>query len=209
MLDQVLKFIAPHHCYGCQKVGAILCERCKKHILQTIKMTKIDIQKAYDTGYIIYLSQGKGFVKDLIYYYKLNSVRAISQVLAELIAASLPLQQKAVHVVPIPTTKRSFRQRGFGHAEEIGRCLAKISDWHYDNVLFNDSKIVQKGLSLNQRLANIKKHLGLRSKTIIDPQATYLVIDDITTTGATLKQARYLLNRAGAKKVICLAIMHK
>jgi len=40
----------------------------------------------------------------------------------------------------------------------------------------------------------------------VDPRATYLIIDDIVTTGATIEYAALLLKEAGAKTIWVAAI---
>lgn len=44
--------------------------------------------------------------------------------------------------------------------------------------------------------------------TMVDPSATYVVIDDVTTTGATLQDAARALTEAGASRIISIALAH-
>jgi predicted amidophosphoribosyltransferase len=40
------------------------------------------------------------------------------------------------------------------------------------------------------------------------PDATYIVVDDVTTTGATLGAALVALKAAGARKILPIALAH-
>ncbi|MDO4870555.1 MAG: phosphoribosyltransferase family protein [Candidatus Saccharibacteria bacterium] len=207
MLDKILDFIAPHHCYNCQKTGSILCSCCKNNILQTLK-SNLNLTSQLKNNQVVYLEDGDGTLKKLIYYYKLNSVRALSKIFAEIIYETLNFKE-SLFIVPIPTIKRSQCRRGFGHMEDIGQELARISGWQYAPVLVNSSKLAQKDLKSKQRHDNINQHLQLKPDVKMYSNKTYLIIDDITTTGATLERARFVLSLAGAKKIICLALVHK
>ena len=57
------------------------------------------------------------------------------------------------------------------------------------------------------RLENIIGSFGInREKTI--ENRNIILLDDVTTTGATLGEARKVLLDAGAKNVICVTIAH-
>jgi beta-phosphoglucomutase-like phosphatase (HAD superfamily) len=61
-------------------------------------------------------------------------------------------------------------------------------------------------LSPLERFANVRDHLEVRRKELVKAGRTYLVIDDVTTTGSTLIYATKYLKAAGASKVVCLAL---
>ena len=41
MINNMLSFIAPHHCCGCDKIGTLLCANCKYNIISESKMVCI------------------------------------------------------------------------------------------------------------------------------------------------------------------------
>ena len=86
-------------------------------------------------------------------------------------------------------------------AQELGRL-----GYCCQTLLQSQSTTAQKQLKATARKRNASGSLVCATK--LDPKLNYLVIDDITTTGATLQSARQVLKRAGAKKVACLALVH-
>lgn len=113
-------------------------------------------------------------------------------------------------LIPIPLHKKSYRKKGFNQTEFIAKELVSI-----DNFCTLNTEILQKvkntqnqtKLARNKRLKNIvgafivKNPADIKNRNIV-------VLDDVTTTGATLNEARKVLLRSGAKKVIGIAIAH-
>lgn len=61
-------------------------------------------------------------------------------------------------------------------------------------------------LSPQDRFANVRDHLEVARPDLVNENRTYIVIDDVTTTGSTLIYAKKYLALGGAGKVICLAL---
>lgn len=203
MLDSPLSFIAPHHCYLCQKTGPILCDCCKDYILKQQNPGKFNFQKLQADDQIFFVDHSKLLLKEMIYDYKLHSCRAYGQIFAQIIAHYIPTGLNLV-IVPAPTMAKSWKQRGFGHIELIADELAKLG-FSQQRLLINRSSVAQKDLDSHARQTNVKDNLLCLKP--VSPQLKYLIIDDITTTGSTLKQARLALKQAGARRVACLALV--
>ena len=205
MLDKlynILSFIIPHSCYICQKTGRILCRECQKRILATTKVKPLNYRKLAKSDQFFVIGAANGWLKKLIYDYKHNARREYAEIFAEIIEEFLRTERRVV--VPIPTIKKSRRQRGFGHMELIARKLTRFGH-QYQPVLCNSSTVAQKDLNLKGRAKNAE---NLSCTVKLDPEAWYLVIDDLTTSGSTLKRARKVMLQAGAKNVVCLALAH-
>lgn len=122
--------------------------------------------------------------------------------------SKLTTQDKWI-LVPIPLSKTKLRKRGYNQAEILAKELAKRFNLQSQNVLkrVKDTK-TQVGKS------SVDRKLNIKGAFVISPSASsgfrkncsILLIDDVVTTGSTLKEAANVLKRAGAKKVIGLTL---
>ena len=110
-------------------------------------------------------------------------------------------------VVPIPLHMHKERNRGFNQSALIARSFARTIQLPYDELLIklidNDPQAQTK-----KRIARLARMHGafavprpadVRNKTII-------LIDDVSTSGATLSEAARTLKQAGAKKILALVV---
>jgi len=61
-------------------------------------------------------------------------------------------------------------------------------------------------LNQDQRFINVRDHLYVKEPDTVKSNVSYVVIDDVTTTGASLIYASKYLKDAGASKVTCLSM---
>lgn len=111
-------------------------------------------------------------------------------------------------IVPIPLHWTRENWRGFNHAEELAKLLAKEMGWDFANLLIRKKLTSpQVGLKEKQRKSNLSGAFVLNphySKFIIP--YSVLLFDDVWTTGATMLEACRVLKKAGAKSVWCLTL---
>jgi len=120
------------------------------------------------------------------------------------LAESLRLDAPAAPVVVcVPMHWMRRLERGYNQAELIAEKLAKAQGWPYARPLKrarNDPK--QMSLSRNQRLLHARGAYALRRNAKAQVNGRHMIlVDDVLTTGATLRQCARLLRRAGAASV--------
>ncbi len=210
MIDQMLGAIAPHYCLGCEEKGDILCGRCKNDILDepflnclVCDSLSLDTlcathQMPYDLAWCV--SGREGLVGAVVDTYKFQGVRAAHRQLAELLHGALPDLPMQTEVVPIPTTPRNIRIRGYDHMLMIAKELSRLRGWRVSQLLSRR----------NNQTQHFTKSAVIRRKQAaeffevsrdINSAVPYLIIDDIFTTGSTVDSAARCLRRAGAKSV--------
>jgi len=148
----------------------------------------------------------EGALKKLVSEFKYESVRAIGEVLAEMLDETIPDFMKVlpegaeVVVVPLPTIGKHVRQRGLDHTLILARKLAKKRGWKCERVLARAADTVQVGAKAKQRQEQAEK-----AYEVVRPVAAekwYLLLDDVWTTGASMKAAERVMREAGATKLM-------
>jgi|SRR3989344_765432 len=110
-------------------------------------------------------------------------------------------------IVPVPLHKRKFNQRGYNQSELIADKISKYltADMVGDCLLKTRPTKDQARLKENERPENLK-NVFVCSKPWLVSGKRMMLIDDVYTTGATMKECAKVLKEAGAKEVIGLAI---
>ncbi len=135
----------------------------------------------------------------LVGLYKFERARQAYQVLGGLLDETLPDLPSNTIVVPVPTVASHVRERGYDHALLMARDFAKRRGLRLSNVLARATHTKQRNASAKVRDTQAKSAFYARNR--LEFSATYLLIDDIMTTGATLKYATNVLKAAGASEV--------
>lgn len=114
------------------------------------------------------------------------------------------LLQKADVMTAVPTSLARRAQLGYAQAEKIAKLIAKRSGVSFRQVLgVSDVKKEQKKLNKEQRRENAYRSYKVRDEKYIFGK-NILIVDDVSTTGATLSAIAELLKQAGAASVYAL-----
>ena len=204
--------LAPHSCRGCGRIGSPLCECCKNYIISNHKnicpvchsLTPTGkCQKCEHLPPTFVVGNRSDLIGELIHDFKFQSLRALARPLAEILNGIIPdINSKSI-IVPLPTISRHIRERGFSHTQLIARKFASIrSHCQADSILVRAKDTVQVGSSRDVRLAQASAAYHLDSRAKFNPDTTYIIFDDVWTTGASIQAAYSILKAAGAQKII-------
>ncbi len=106
-------------------------------------------------------------------------------------------------VVPVPTTDRRRRRRGYNQAELLARAVAvELGLPLFDALVRHRGGPTQVALHPLERRANVQGAFAARpdASTVLDGRPV-LLVDDVLTTGATAAAASLALERVGATDI--------
>lgn len=218
----------PITCLSCENVGSFVCEVCEAELKESSNQICISCHKpaifglthegcktSFSADGLICLFNYKDpKVSQILIKGKYSFLPDTYKVLGEILAKKLKqnhdfLLKEKFSFVPIPLHKTRKRWRGFNQSEILAKTLSENLNSDYINLLKrNRITKTQKDLNREQRLKNLQDAFELDKdiKSVEIKGKSYILVDDVTTTGATLKQAAKILKRNGAKKVICLTV---
>lgn len=135
---------------------------------------------------------------------KFRGVTAHLPVLARVAASVVPAEWGLIAVTGVPLTGARQRRRGYNQSAIAARAVAEALGVPYRPRLLERVRETppQASLSAERRATNVDGVFRARGV----PPERVLVVDDVTTTGATLASAAATLKAAGAARVYGLAL---
>ena len=208
-----LDLLAPHSCRGCGHIGKPLCDRCKKYIIENHVNYCPNCKTRNPTGTckkcktlpsIFIVDERANLTGKLIHDYKYNSARALVFPLTEVLDKILPEIPGNISIVPLPTIPKHIRARAFDHTLLLAKKLALLRGKNYrvEKLLTRSKNTVQVGTDAKTRLLQAASAYKIAKNAKINPKTTYLLLDDVWTTGASMLAAIKKLREAGALKII-------
>ena len=180
------------HCGRALKVCSDYCITCKNFM--------VSVDKARSA--FIY----EGVIIKLILDFKYKNKRYLGKVFSEYLA---PLYYKnyfnADVIAYIPSDKKTFKRRGYNQAEILADELSKLINLPVlKDVFIKKSPSDRTGKTRAERL-KIKDTFKITDKKSVKDKVI-LLVDDVTTTGATAEAAARLFKEKGAKTVYLLTV---
>jgi ComF family protein len=220
LLQQFLDVLFPVHCAGCQKIGQVLCPACTAQIqplpspicdfcgtpLSTYgvcknckyRRPKLSGQRAVG----LYQEPLRGCIHGLKYDGNTRLAEPLGLLLAQ---AYKYYGMQADILIPVPLHSERQKQRGFNHASLLTQvCSANIGVPMNDNILVRlRATVAQVDLHPRERYQNVAGAFACSSifaRSVLNGRRI-LIIDDVSTTSATLEACATPLFEAGAKEV--------
>lgn len=149
--------------------------------------------------------------RQMVYHLKYRQNRAV---IRDILSAMedcpgyLEFAEDAI-LVPVPLHWKKQWKRGFNQslllAEGIAGLVPSAQVWN--GLRRPESKISQTMLSREERTRNVRGVFELR-KMPPQPEARYIVVDDVFTTGATLNASAYALLLGGIRRIDVMSFAH-
>ncbi len=212
MFEQIIGLIAPHKCLGCGTESTLLCLACCARLTPVesscfrchaptvdyevcIKcLQQAPLQRVYA------LTMYSELPKRLVHALKFERSKLAAQYMAHAMHVGLPHLSPNIVVCAVPTASSRVRARGYDQAVLIARAFARMRGLPYADLLKRTDQARQVGADANQRQQQLTASFRLK-KPLPDSEQPILLIDDVITTGATLRAASWSLQVEGSRKV--------
>jgi predicted amidophosphoribosyltransferase len=194
----LLDFVFPSACAGCGRRGAFLCDGCAR----TLTLAPSGAPPPFVDEWVALFAY-EGVARELTARVKYRNARAALPWFATMLANAVARRFDVASVDAItwaPTTNHRRRARGFDHAELLARRVARELRRPAHQFLVRTSIEAQTGRSYAARRA------GPSFRSVRGAAGCVLLIDDVATTGATLRAAGRALRAGGTRCVLAATV---
>jgi len=200
----IIDLIFPKRCLSCRKPGRYICSLC----IAGVPRSGWNREKVYS------LWKYKGVLRKAIISFKYKHATEVAEelipyILDELDKRKIVFNKKSI-LIPIPLYWYKQHSRGFNQSEVIGKAMAEHFSCKYLPRLLIRKIHAKAQVELNntERKENIKGvfefNNGYNHK--IDTNSSLIIVDDVRTTGSTIKEAAKVLKDQGFKDIRGLTI---
>ena len=218
--NTILDIIFPTKCLSCGQTGTDLCLTC---LLESPPAENENANWIFS----IY-NYHHPPIKKALQLFKYKNKKRLANIFAEVVYEKILEELSELSVmenfrepllIPIPLSPKRYHERGYNQAQLICEELVKINnlrkmiDWRLENNILIKPKETEHQARIkdrNIRLKNIIDSFAIKNTESANliKNKNIILIDDVTTTGATLTEARKILKQAGARKVIAFTVAH-
>jgi ComF family protein len=186
------------------KITGVKCDSCALPLAGEIAARCIDCQlDPIPVAWCDAWGHYAGGLEKLLHAFKFQRHDFLDDAFAMLIEETLG-DRDFDAIVPVPMSRKKERRRGYNQAELLGRALAKRVDIPCRMLLTKTADgPTQSLLPRDRRAANVRDAFTASRGA---KEQSLLLIDDICTTGETLRACANELLRAGAARVCAITV---
>jgi ComF family protein len=178
--------------------------------LEALTLEKLQALARYDGTLPYHERAVRALVWELKYRARSRACELAGAYLADLLLAEAEEHIGTMLLIPMPMHEARRAQRGHNQTELLCEAALKVigaGPFAYDPHLLVRIKNTktQQGLERSERLKNVKDSMLVKHPEQVKGR-TCIVVDDVTTTGATFAEAKRALKAAGATEVRLVAL---
>ena len=215
MWEDILLLLFPERCIGCNRAGSAICALCERTISTKPRALSQHTAALFDYQHPL--------VKKALWALKYRRKRALGKYFGIALYREFfnPLARGGkgtandIVLVPIPASAKAVAMRGYNHSGVIATTIVEAGKADgltlslERNLLFKkreNPRQVEAGTK-HEREKNVEHIFGVKNGKSVTGKIVVL-IDDVTTTGATIRDARRALLAWKPKRVLAVVVAH-
>lgn len=211
-LESAWALVAPVACVGCGQDDVAVCDGCRGDLVPRVRVAPLTVGRA-EVPLIAALDYD-GAARSALLALKEEGRTELAAALAPAVSAAVieayrqaatfaTVRPESPLLVPVPGSRAGFARRGV-HPTEV---LARRAGFATTRVLApaGGGGPAQKSRALAERLARESGVVVRGAARLLGRRV--VLIDDVVTSGATLRSSAAVLRAAGAEVVACAAVM--
>ncbi len=189
--SEVTQLLFPSRCFGCQKIGPSICSECRSSWHPHYYRTKVDGLTVHSS--LLYTPTAS----KIILAAKESGLKRADELVIDAIVLALQrskLDLTLSRLVPIPSSKSSQRRRGRSFIVDLVHQISWRTGIEVVDCLQLSRRVLdQSGLHRQERSTNLAGAFRVSSHV----RGELILVDDVVTTGATLREAFRAVNSQG------------
>lgn len=206
---ETLDYIFPKFCLGCKIEGYLVCLTCLENYERCIEPISTSF---FNYNHIALANYNESdLLGNIIYSLKYNFLEEMYFPIQYLFMSAFEKLNiyDYDYIIPIPLHKKRFAERGFNQAKTISKALSSVINLPILDALSRIKHTKQQArLNRKDRLTNVLDAFELNRKLLSEQikDKSVIVVDDVFTTGSTMKECVSVLLSAGAKNVLAITL---
>ncbi|MFM9151824.1 MAG: ComF family protein [Candidatus Planktophila sp.] len=197
-LTALSELLFPTRCLGCRRLGIRICSQCRAFWHPHIYRSKLYLS---EREVPVYSAVAYSLVaQKVLLGSKESALKDADQLIAQALLHSLSYMYSEIGIadlVPVPSRKSASRKRGRDFIFDQSKLLARDPRVEVRPILQHQRKVKdQSALNAHDREINLRGALSCANRAD-EENIPVIIVDDLLTSGATLREAARALFHAG------------
>ena len=227
--DFIKELLFPKICFGCKRIGSYLCHNCAKSLIVINKDVCVYCGRASFFGLthpkcktktgidglksiFLYNNMAKKVISMIKYKFVFDAVDTFMKAIPEKKLKEVEFVKKIIPksalIVPVPLHSDRQAKRGFNQSEKYGLFFSSLLNLPLSNKAISRVKNTKSQVNMKtprERFENIRRAFEVNSADLVSGREV-IIVDDVWTTGSTIKETSRTLKRCGAGRIIALTL---